>query len=70
MTKAPKSEPISPSADKVISITEAAELAGVSPDTLKRCHERGELKIIKISPRRRGIRLSNLQSFLETREAL
>ena len=38
--------------DKVVSLPEAGHLAGVSPDTLRRLHKRGELKIIKLSPRR------------------
>jgi excisionase family DNA binding protein len=53
--------------DKVISLPEAAHLLGVSPDTLRRCHKRNELTIIKLSPRRVGVRLSDLKAFLEGR---
>jgi len=42
---------------------------GCSVATLKRCHKRGELKILKLSPRRRGVRLSDLKLFLDSRVA-
>jgi hypothetical protein len=58
-----------PFLDKIVSLPEAAHLAGVSPDTLRRCHKRQELKIIKLSPRRVGIRLSDLRAFLDARAA-
>jgi hypothetical protein len=59
----------SPFTDKIVSLPEAAHLAGVSPDTLRRCHKRQELKIIKISPRRVGVRLSDLRAFIDARAA-
>ena len=40
--------PYPPFTDKIVSLPEAAHLAGVSPDTLRRCHKRQELKLIKI----------------------
>jgi hypothetical protein len=55
--------------DKVVSLPEAAHLAGVSPDTLRRCHKRNELTIIKMSPRRVGVRLSDLKAFIDGRAA-
>jgi hypothetical protein len=55
--------------DKVIGLDEAAVRSGVSVSTLKRCHARGELKILKLSPRRVGIRLSDLRSWLDGRSA-
>jgi predicted DNA-binding transcriptional regulator AlpA len=58
-----------PFTDKVLSLPEAAHFAGVSPDTLRRCHKRKELKIIKLSPRRVGVRLSDLKAFLDARAA-
>ena len=61
-------EPLSPS-DRVISLAEAAERTGLSTDTLRRCHKREEIKIVKLSPRRVGIRLSELNRFLEERTA-
>jgi hypothetical protein len=53
--------------DRVVPLPEAALIAGMSPDTLKRCNKRGELKIIKLSPRRVGIRLSDLWAFIDAR---
>ena len=61
--------PYPPFSDKVVSLPEAAHLAGVSPDTLRRCHKRQELKIIKLSPRRIGVRLSDLKAFIDGRAA-
>ena len=58
-----------PFVDKVVSLPEAAHLAGVSPDTLRRCHKRQELKLVKISPRRIGVRLSDLKAFIDARAA-
>ena len=55
--------------DRVISVHEASVRANLSVATLKRCNQRGELKIIKLSPRRRGVRLSDLQTFLDSRAA-
>jgi predicted DNA-binding transcriptional regulator AlpA len=61
--------PVAPFVDKVVSLPEAAHLAGVSPDTLRRCHKRQELKVIKLSPRRVGVRLSDLKAFIDARAA-
>jgi hypothetical protein len=61
--------PYPPFEDKVVSLPEAAHLAGVSPDTLRRCHKRHELTIIKLSPRRVGVRLSDLRAFIDARAA-
>ena len=55
--------------DRVVSIGEAALLAGVNPDTLRRLNRRNELKIIKLSPRRVEVRLSVLRAFLDARAA-
>src|SRR4029450_12850473 len=61
--------PYPPFADKIVSLPEAAHLAGVSPDTLRRCQKRQELKVIRISPRRVGVRLSDLKAFIDGRAA-
>jgi hypothetical protein len=61
--------PYPPFIDKVVSLPEAAHIAGVSPDTLRRCHKRRELKIVKLSPRRVGVRLSDLRAFIDARAA-
>lgn len=55
--------------DRVVSVHEAATRAGVSPATLKRCSARGELRILKLSPRRIGIRLSTLNAWIDSRAA-
>lgn len=57
------------SEDRVVSINEASLRANLSVPTLKRCNKRGELKILKLSPRRIGVRLSDLKSFLDSRLA-
>ena len=71
MPPTPKSQlpPYPPFTDRVVTLGEAAHLAGVSPDTLRRCHKRQELKIIKLSPRRVGVRLSDLKAFIDARAA-
>jgi excisionase family DNA binding protein len=56
-----------PPADRVLTLPEAAAHVGVSPDTLRRCAQRGELKILQLSPRRVGIRLSDLKAYLDGR---
>jgi predicted DNA-binding transcriptional regulator AlpA len=61
--------PYPPFTDKVVSLPEAAHLVGVSPDTLRRCNKRNELTIIKLSPRRVGVRLSDLKAFIDGRAA-
>jgi hypothetical protein len=53
--------------DRIISLAEASVISGLSVDTLRRCHEREELRIIKLSPRRVGIRLTTLWAFIENR---
>jgi hypothetical protein len=68
-TPAEQLPPYPPFIDKVVSLPEAAHIAGVSPDTLRRCHKRQELKIIKVSPRRVGVRLSDLRAFIDARAA-
>ena len=67
MSRATRPVPAEPVLDKVISLPEAAHLAGISPDTLRRCHRREEIKIVKLSPRRVGVRLSDLRAFIEAR---
>jgi predicted HTH domain antitoxin len=39
---------------RIISLSEAAQLSGISIDTIKRRHAE---KIIQLSPRRRGMRM-------------
>lgn len=53
--------------DRVVPLPEASTITGLSVDTLKRCGARGEIKILKLSPRRIGIRLSDIQTFVESK---
>ena len=53
--------------DRIVQIPEACTISGLSADTLKRCAARNELRILKLSPRRIGIWLSDLQSFVDGR---
>ena len=55
--------------DRVVPLPEASVITGLSVDTLKRCHKREEIKIIRLSPRRIGIRLSDLMTFISERAA-
>ena len=55
--------------DRVLSIGEVSERSNLSIPTLKRCNKRGELRILRLSPRRIGVRLSDLNAFLESRAA-
>jgi predicted DNA-binding transcriptional regulator AlpA len=52
-------------ADKVISLDQAAAMCGVSASTLKRRARAGDLKMLKLSPRRVGIRLSDFHRWLD-----
>jgi hypothetical protein len=52
-----------------MSIGEAAARAGCSVATLKRCWQRGELRVVKISPRRIGVRLNDLRAFIASRSS-
>jgi excisionase family DNA binding protein len=58
-----------PGGDRVITINEVSLRTGCSVSTLKRCAKRGELRILRLSPRRIGIRLSDFQAFLSSRTA-
>jgi hypothetical protein len=51
---------------RIVSLREAAQLAGCSEDTLKRRHAS---KIIRISPRRLGMRLRDALLLTEENEA-
>jgi predicted DNA-binding transcriptional regulator AlpA len=55
--------------DKIVSMREAAAITGLSVSTLKRQTKGGGLKIIRLSPRRVGLRLSALYSWLDDRAA-
>jgi excisionase family DNA binding protein len=56
-------------ADRVVTLGEAAAYLGCSVATIKRLHRRGEIKIVRLSPRRIGARLSDLTAFVDSRAA-
>ncbi len=60
-----QSAPYEAGSDKVISFDQAAALSGVSASTLKRLARAGDLKTLKLSPRRVGIRLSEFHRWLD-----
>ncbi len=60
-----ETDTVSPRDDRVLAMDEAAVLAGVSTSTLKRLGHAGKLRILRLSPRRRGIRLSDLRAWLD-----
>ena len=57
-----------PTPDRVVSMQEAATLAGLSPRTFQRIRERGEIRVIQLSQRRVGVRLSDLEKWIAGRE--
>lgn len=58
------------SEDRVVSVHEAALICGVSASTLKRRAISGEIRIIRMSPRRIGVRLTELRRWLDSRGLL
>jgi hypothetical protein len=54
---------------RVLQLSEAATIAGVSPSTLKRRGQAGALKITRLSPRRIGIRADHLREWLDASAA-
>jgi excisionase family DNA binding protein len=54
--------------DTVLSIPTAAAALDISHDTLQRIIARGELRMIRITPRRVGIRRSELERYITSRE--
>ena len=57
------------STDRVLSLPECSAISNLSIDTLKRAGERGEINILELSPRRRGIWLSELNRYINARAA-
>jgi hypothetical protein len=49
--------------DRIVSITEASKLSNLSPDTLRRVHRD---KIVRLSPRREGMRIRDALMFDKT----
>lgn len=42
--------------DEILFLPQAAAIRGISVDTLKRMGKRGEVEILKLSARRKGVR--------------
>jgi excisionase family DNA binding protein len=57
------------SQDRVVSIVEAAERLGISKYTLRRRARAGAIKILRLSSRRIGVRLSELDRFMTAAES-
>ena len=62
-----QTSPLPIGTDPVLTLDHSAEVAGVSTYTLRRARNRGEIKILQLSPRRIGIRLSELNRWLNER---
>jgi excisionase family DNA binding protein len=56
--------------DPVLGQREVARVMGVSVDTVRRRCAAGDLRIIRLSPRRLGIRASEVDRYLREREGL
>jgi len=54
--------------DRILSLEEAAQIAGLGFRTMLRLRERGEIRVLKLTARRVGIRLSDLQAWIDSRE--
>ena len=54
--------------DRVYSIDDAAMIAGVSPATLRRRIKEHQIRILRLGPRRIGIRASELERYLKNAE--
>jgi hypothetical protein len=59
--------PAMPISDRVLSLNEAAAISGLSPSSLKREATAERLHILRLSPRRRGIKLSEFNRWLSSR---
>ena len=51
--------------DRVVLIEEAGAILGISRWTLLRQSEAGKIKILKLSPRRLGVRMSEINRYLD-----
>jgi excisionase family DNA binding protein len=57
-----------PAPDRVLTMQEAAALTGLGLRTFKRIRERGEIRVIQLTQRRVGVRMSDLQKWIDSRE--
>jgi excisionase family DNA binding protein len=53
--------------DRVLSPAEVMELTGLGRSTVERARRDGELRFIQLTPRRVGLRMSELQAWLASR---
>lgn len=54
--------------ERVISLKDAARIAGLSTPTLRRAIKRGKgPRVVRPSPRRIGVRIGDLRAWLEAR---
>ena len=58
------------SGESIRSLRDLADSWGVSLDTVRRRVAAGELKVIRLSPRRIGVRASEEERYLREREGL
>jgi len=56
--------------DPIRSLRDLARRWGVSMDTIRRLVAAGELRVIRLSPRRIGVRASQEERYLREREGL
>jgi excisionase family DNA binding protein len=56
--------------DPVLGQREVARVMGVSVDTVRRRCAAGDLTVIRLSPRRVGVRASEVERYLRAREGL
>jgi predicted site-specific integrase-resolvase len=52
--------------DRVAMLDEAAKILGISKWTIKRQGDAGKITILKLSPRRLGIRMSEIDRYLSS----
>jgi excisionase family DNA binding protein len=55
--------------DKVVSLREVAAIANLSVTTLRSCIKRGEIKAVRPCLRKIGVRISEIERWLKSREA-
>ena len=56
--------------DPIHSLKQLAQRWGVSTDTVRRQVAAGELRVVRLSPRRIGVRASEEERYLRERESL
>ena len=54
--------------DRILSPAEVMEVTGLGRSTIERARKDGELRFIQLTPRRVGLRMSELEKWLASRE--